>query len=190
MGWGKWGSYTVRSSPQASSLVDLLTLSSSMTNTRITDPEVLERRYPVLLHEFSLRANSGGQGLYRGGDGVIRDIEFLIPIQASILSERRVNRPYGLAGGEDAQRGLNLWIKKTRKEDRDWKSDTDRDRVISLGGKATVKMGAGDRIQIFTPGGGGWGVKGGVRAGENEQTKEVFAARGSLEERNALQLAA
>lgn len=58
-----------------------------MTNTRITDPEVLERRYPVLLHEFSIRDGSGGDGLYHGGDGVVRDIEFLEPIQASILSE-------------------------------------------------------------------------------------------------------
>lgn len=58
-----------------------------MTNTRITDPEIFERRYPVLLHEFSIREGSGGKGLYRGGDGVVRDIEFLVPIQASILSE-------------------------------------------------------------------------------------------------------
>lgn len=58
-----------------------------MTNTRITDPEIFERRYPVVLREFSLRKGSGGEGLYRGGDGVVRDIEFLEPIQASILSE-------------------------------------------------------------------------------------------------------
>lgn len=159
-----------------------------MTNTRITDPEIFERRYPVILHQFSLRPNSGGQGLYRGGDGVIREIEFLIPIQASILSERRVNRPYGLEGGEDAQRGLNLWIKKTRKEDRDWKSEVDKARIISLGGRATVKMGVGDRIQICTPGGGGWGCEGGVRK-EMEGKGKKYGARGSLEERNAAQLA-
>jgi N-methylhydantoinase B/oxoprolinase/acetone carboxylase alpha subunit len=58
-----------------------------MTNTRITDPEIMERRYPVVLREFSLRLGSGGDGQYRGGDGVIRDIEFLQPIQTSILSE-------------------------------------------------------------------------------------------------------
>lgn len=62
-------------------------MSNSMTNTRITDPEIFERRYPVLLHEFSIREGSGGAGMYRGGDGVVRDIEFLVPIQASILSE-------------------------------------------------------------------------------------------------------
>ena len=58
-----------------------------MTNTRITDPEILERRYPVILHEFSLRADSGGAGKYKGGNGVVRDIEFLLPMQVSILSE-------------------------------------------------------------------------------------------------------
>lgn len=67
-----------------------------MTNTRITDPEVFERRYPVLLREFSLREGSGGEGLYRGGDGVIRDIELLEPIQCSILSEVR-SEPLHLA---------------------------------------------------------------------------------------------
>jgi 5-oxoprolinase (ATP-hydrolysing) len=85
-----------------------------MTNTRITDGEsisfnvmmvtvVLERRYPVILREFSLRPGSGGKGNYRGGDGVVRDIEFQIPCQVSILSERRVYRPYGLHGGEDGE---------------------------------------------------------------------------------------
>lgn len=87
-----------------------------MTNTRITDGEsmrnvfgfsvdnlVFERRYPVILREFSLRPGSGGKGKYHGGDGVVRDIEFRIPCQVSILSERRVYRPYGLHGGQDAE---------------------------------------------------------------------------------------
>lgn len=85
-----------------------------MTNTRITDGEstslvrtlltlVFERRYPVILREFSLRPGSGGKGKYPGGDGVVRDIEFRIPCQVSILSERRVYRPYGLHGGDDAE---------------------------------------------------------------------------------------
>ncbi|TPX13261.1 uncharacterized protein E0L32_006234 [Thyridium curvatum] len=86
-----------------------------MTNTRITDAEVFERRYPVLLREFSIRKGSGGKGQHRGGDGVVRDIEFRIPVQASILSERRVHRPYGLAGGEPAECGLNLWVRKVEK---------------------------------------------------------------------------
>ena len=87
-----------------------------MTNTRITDGEIFERRYPVILREFSLRPGSGGNGKYPGGDGVVRDVEFRIPCQVSILSERRVYRPYGLHGGEDAECGLNLWIRKMNVE--------------------------------------------------------------------------
>lgn len=86
-----------------------------MSNTRITDTEVFERRYPVILREFSLRAGSHGAGQHKGGDGVIRDIEFRIPVQVSILSERRVYHPYGLAGGEDAQCGLNIWVRNVPK---------------------------------------------------------------------------
>ncbi|TEA15760.1 Uncharacterized protein C8034_v002314 [Colletotrichum sidae] len=72
---------------------------TNVTNTRITDPEVPEKRYPVLLREFSIRRGSGGQGRRRGGDGCIRDIEFRRPMQVSILSERRGIAPYGMAGG-------------------------------------------------------------------------------------------
>ncbi|CAJ0887902.1 5279_t:CDS:10 [Entrophospora sp. SA101] len=105
-----------------------------MTNTRITDPEILERRYnhAILLREFSIRKGSGGQGLYKGGDGVIRDLEFREPLQVSILSERRVYHPYGLKGGKQGAKGLNLWIR----------------------GKNTFKVNEGDRIIICTPGGG------------------------------------
>jgi 5-oxoprolinase (ATP-hydrolysing) len=117
---------------------------TNMTNTRITDPEILERRYPVVLRRFCLRPGSGGRGAHPGGDGVIRDIELSLPIQVSILSERRAFAPYGMEGGEDGKRGVNLWIKKTG-------------RVINLGGKNTAKMNAGDRIVVESPGGGGWG---------------------------------
>ncbi|TDZ31758.1 Uncharacterized protein C8035_v000883 [Colletotrichum spinosum] len=72
---------------------------TNVTNTRITDPEVLEKRYPVLLREFSIRCGSGGQGRRRGGDGCIRDTEFRRPMQVSILSDRRGIAPYGMAGG-------------------------------------------------------------------------------------------
>ena len=82
------------------------------TNTRITDPEILERRYPVVLREFSLRAGSGGTGRFAGGDGVIREIEPLRPLTMSILSERRTFRPYGLAGGGDGMRGINLLVRQ------------------------------------------------------------------------------
>ncbi|KAL4933948.1 Hydantoinase B/oxoprolinase-domain-containing protein [Aspergillus undulatus] len=115
-----------------------------MTNTRITDAEVLERRYPVLLRRFGLRKNSGGDGLFRGGDGVIREVEFLIDMHTGILSERRVFQPYGMAGGQPAARGLNLWIRRSG-------------QVINVGGKASCYVKAGDRLRICTPGGGGYG---------------------------------
>jgi 5-oxoprolinase (ATP-hydrolysing) len=82
-----------------------------MTNTCITDPEILESRYPVLLREFSIRHGSGGQGLFRGGDGLIREIEFLKPLNVAILSERRVYPPYGMEGGEPGALGKNSFLK-------------------------------------------------------------------------------
>src|SRR5690606_39543402 len=78
-----------------------------MTNTRITDPEVLEARYPVRIRRFGIRAGSGGAGRWRGGDGVLREIEFLEPMRAAILSNRRRVPPAGLAGGRDAEPGRN-----------------------------------------------------------------------------------
>jgi len=141
-----------------------------MTNTRITDSEVFERRYPVLLREFSLREGSAGQGLHKGGEGVIRDIEFRIPVQVSILSERRVYHPYGMEGGGAAACGLNLWVRKTKRaivnassttEADDGKKDAeDEFQHINLGAKNTVAMQPGERIVIHTPGGGAWGKEG------------------------------
>jgi 5-oxoprolinase (ATP-hydrolysing) len=130
-----------------------------MTNTRITDAEVFERRYPVILCQFGLRHGSGGLGQHNGGDGVIREIEFRIPVQVSILSERRVYRPYGLEGGEDGENGRNLWIRKLPRTDSEGNKVIE-DRIINLGGKNTVNMRPGERIIIMTPGGGGWGVAG------------------------------
>ncbi|ETN44794.1 uncharacterized protein HMPREF1541_09669 [Cyphellophora europaea CBS 101466] len=121
-----------------------------VTNTRISDPEIFERRYPVIVHEFSIRTGSGGAGLHRGGDGCVRDIEFRMPLQVSILSERRVVPPYGMAGGDEGKRGVNLWIRKDPEDG--------TVRTISLGGKATAPFNAGDRIVVCTPGGGGYGV--------------------------------
>ncbi|KAL4993516.1 Hydantoinase B/oxoprolinase-domain-containing protein [Aspergillus recurvatus] len=120
-----------------------------MTNTRITDPEILEKRYPTLLRQFTLRSGSGGKGQHPGGEGVIREIEFLTPMDCSILSERRVHRPYGLEGGENAEPGMNLWITKDK--------DTGEDHTVNIGGKNTVHVETHDRIVIMTPGGGGWG---------------------------------
>ena len=140
-----------------------------MTNTRITDAEVFERRYPVVLREFALRAGSGGRGQHPGGDGVVRDIEFRIPLQVSILSERRVYHPYGLEGGEDGECGLNVWVRKIPKGDvnaegaaeKDNKKSEDEDVIyVNLGAKNTASMQPGERIIVNTPGGGGWGPVG------------------------------
>ncbi|KAI1327341.1 hydantoinase B/oxoprolinase [Xylariaceae sp. FL0255] len=144
-----------------------------MTNTRITDSEVFERRYPVILREFSIRPGSGGQGQHRGGDGVIRDIEFRIPVQVSILSERRVYHPYGLAGGEDGACGQNIWVRRVAKSslpkgmmngDSEGDQEGYEERRISMGAKNTAPMNPGDRIIINTPGGGGWGPTGSNKA--------------------------
>jgi 5-oxoprolinase (ATP-hydrolysing) len=150
-----------------------------MTNTRITDAEIFERRYPVILREFSLRTGSRGKGQHDGGDGVVRDIEFRIPVKVSILSERRVYHPYGLEGGEDAQCGLNLWVRKVPQSDQfsdnalsgtampaqigsqaEEKTEREQFRYINMGGKNTADMQPGERIIIQTPGGGGWGKVG------------------------------
>jgi len=122
-----------------------------MTNTCITDPEILEKRYPCVLRQFTLRDGSGGIGARPGGDGVVREIEFLEPVQCSILSERRVHRPYGMEGGGQGQEGLNLWVTKDE--------ETGEERRVNLGGKNTVKVRRGDRIVVMTPGGGAWGEK-------------------------------
>jgi 5-oxoprolinase (ATP-hydrolysing) len=116
-----------------------------MTNTRITDPEILERRYPLLLRQFAVRKNSGGRGKFNGGDGLVREVEFLEPLTVGILSERRVFAPYGLKGGREGARGLNLLIRK-------------EGRKINLGAKNEIEVQPGDRFQILTPGGGGFGA--------------------------------
>lgn len=103
-----------------------------MTNTRITDPEVLERYYPVSLRRFTLRKGSGGAGKWRGGHGVVRELEFLRNLEVGVLTERRALAPRGIEGGQDGLRGVNLWMKANGK-------------TISLGGKASVTVGAGDR---------------------------------------------
>uniref|UniRef100_A0A1D1XQS7 5-oxoprolinase n=1 Tax=Anthurium amnicola TaxID=1678845 RepID=A0A1D1XQS7_9ARAE len=115
-----------------------------MTNTRMTDPEIFEQRYPVTLHKFGLRESSGGNGLYRGGDGLVREIEFREPVTVSILSERRVHAPRGLKGGSNGARGVNYLLRKAG-------------RKVYLGGKNTLEVAAGEVLHILTPGGGGWG---------------------------------
>lgn len=116
-----------------------------MTNSRLTDPEILETRYPVLLEEFSVRANSGGVGKHTGGSGSKRRIKFLKEMSASILSNRRSIAPPGLAGGGDGLPGRNSLIKADG-------------RIIDLGSTASIAVEAGDAILIETPGGGAYGA--------------------------------
>jgi 5-oxoprolinase (ATP-hydrolysing) len=115
-----------------------------MTNSRLTDPEVLERRFPVLLREFALRTGSGGAGAFRGGDGLVREIEFREPMTAAILSNHRRVAPFGLAGGEPGAVGVNRLLR------RDGSSE-------ALQATAEFAVDAGDRLRIETPGGGGYG---------------------------------
>lgn len=118
---------------------------SHMTNTRITDAEVLERRYPVVVREFALRSGSGGKGKWRGGDGIVRCLEFTETLTVSLLTERRVLRPWGLAGGEDGMSGKNEVIY----------SDG---RVKDVGGRCSFDVEVGDMVKVKTPGGGGYGA--------------------------------
>ena len=115
-----------------------------MTNTRLTDPEILETRFPVRLEEFAIRRGSGGSGLFRGGDGVVRKLRFLKQMSASILSNRRRIAPFGLAGGGAGLAGRN-WVERTD------------GAIDEFGATATVEMAAGDCFVIETPGGGGFG---------------------------------
>jgi len=116
-----------------------------MTNSRLTDPEVLELRFPVLLESFSIRAGSGGGGQYQGGDGTVRRIRFLENMTASILSQRRRVQPFGLAGGLAGHCGRNYVVRKTGE-------------ILELPGTATIDLTAGDMFVIETPGGGGYGT--------------------------------
>ena len=115
-----------------------------MTNSRLTDPEVLEWRFPVRLESYALRQASGGAGRWRGGDGGVRRIRFLEPMTASILSNGRSEGGFGMAGGRSGQPGINRVLRADG-------------RVEKLGHIAQVEMGAGDVFEIQTPGGGGFG---------------------------------
>jgi N-methylhydantoinase B/oxoprolinase/acetone carboxylase alpha subunit len=117
-----------------------------MTNSRLTDPEVLELRFPVLLESFAIRPHSGGKGKHQGGNGVIRRMRFLETMTAGILSSRRVYPPFGLAGGESGAMGRNY----VERED---------GRVEELGSTAMVDIHGGDIFVVETPGGGGFGCK-------------------------------
>ncbi|XP_035981040.1 5-oxoprolinase isoform X1 [Fundulus heteroclitus] len=144
---------------------------SHMTNTRITDPEILEKRYPVILEHFSLRPASGGAGKYRGGDGVIRKLLFRKQVVLSVLTERRAVRPYGLNGGEAGAAGLNLLHRADG-------------RILNLGAKTSVSLEPGDMFSLYTPGGGGFGseedLKNGKPQNKRRRLNETFTERGSV----------
>ncbi|KAG7858414.1 hypothetical protein KL919_003672 [Ogataea angusta] len=120
---------------------------TNMTNTKITDAESYEQRYPVILRRFGIREDSGGTGKFKGGNGAVREIEATSPLVACILSERRVFAPYGLAGGSPGKRGKTI-VKRVNGS------------IINLGGKSSISVVPGDRIIIMTPGGGGYGSGG------------------------------
>nr|XP_015209776.1 PREDICTED: 5-oxoprolinase isoform X1 [Lepisosteus oculatus] len=147
---------------------------SHMTNTRITDPEILEKRYPVVLQRFSLRPGSGGEGRYRGGDGVIRELLFREKVVLSVLTERRATRPYGLHGGRPGAPGLNLLQRANG-------------RLLNLGAKTSVQLEPGDVFCLHTPGGGGYGEMEKDGGGQNDrsiskrqQPQNGFPERGSV----------
>ncbi|CAN7988046.1 unnamed protein product [Ixodes hexagonus] len=118
-----------------------------MTNTRITDPEILERRYPVVLEQFHLNPGTGGAGLFNGGCGIVRQLLFRKPLELSLLTERRVFAPYGLEGGHGGlpgSCGVNVLHFKNG-------------RSVNLGSKSSVSVSPGDVLRVETPGGGGYG---------------------------------
>jgi len=115
-----------------------------MTNSLNTPAEALEYAYPIRLRQYSLRSQSGGAGLHTGGDGIVREIEVLTDAQVTLLADRRSRGPYGLAGGADAAPGRTLIIRLDGSEE-------------EIPGKTSVRLRAGDRVRIESPGGGGWG---------------------------------
>ena len=116
-----------------------------MTNTLNTPIEALETYFPVRVREYRLRRESGGQGKFRGGDGIIRSLEMLADCQVTMLSDRRRHAPYGLNGGESGKTGKNYLIVKGKRK--------------KLPGKFSLSLSQGEIIRIETPGGGGWGRK-------------------------------
>ena len=131
---------------------------SHMTNSLNTPAEALEYAYPLRVREYRLRKNSGGRGQHRGGDGVVREIETLVPARMSLLADRRVRRPYGLNGGEEAAAGEDFIIRDAR--------------ARRINSKGSWELKAGDRVRIETPGGGGWGSKTGAGAdGRSRRSK-------------------
>jgi N-methylhydantoinase B len=125
-----------------------------MTNTLNTPVEALEYAYPIRVRRYALRSGSGGAGRHRGGEGLVREIEFLCPATVTILSERRRTAPYGLHGGDPGARGRNVLVRHEGAQD--------------LPGKVEVRVEPGDLLSLRTPGGGGWGIPKGEKSNENQ----------------------
>jgi 5-oxoprolinase (ATP-hydrolysing) len=120
-----------------------------MTNSRLTDPEVLEWRHPVVLESFAIRRGSGGDGRHRGGDGVVRRVRFEEAMELNVISGHRVVPPYGMAGGRPGSVGRNRVIRADG-------------TVVELAGADRADVGPGDVFEIHTPGGGGYGAASGT----------------------------
>lgn len=147
-----------------------------MTNTRITDPEILESRYPIILNKFCLRDDeSGGRGRFNGGEGVHRELLFRKSLLLSVLTERRVLQPYRMHGGEAGKTGENLLLKANG-------------QIIYLGSKTAVNVETGDIFAMKTPGGGGYGIFSDNNNSrtfnsnheQNSQNETIFVERGSV----------
>ncbi|WKT50691.1 Hydantoinase B/oxoprolinase [Fusarium oxysporum f. sp. vasinfectum] len=149
LGWGMGGKNPVTGVGAGEGYNGASGVHVHSTNTRQTDSEVIEKRTAVLVRRYGIREGSGGKGRWRGGDGIIREIEARANLKFSILSDRRVYRPYGMAGGYGGQKGENLAFKFNEQHEME---------AINLGGKAIVHLVPGEYIQINTPGGGGYGT--------------------------------
>ena len=117
-----------------------------MTNTKNTPVESLEQHYPLRVTEYGLRSGSGGEGRYVGGQGIVRELEFLEDATVTLIGERRVTRPWGLWGGGPGACGEDWLVKRSGGAE-------------LLPGKVTLDVTAGDRLRVLTPGGGGWGAQ-------------------------------
>lgn len=145
-GGGRFGYYeTIAGGAGAGESFDgASAIHTHMTNTAITDPEIIEQRYPVRLLQFTIRHNSGGSGKWHGGNGVIREFQFVEPLTVSLLTQHRVESPFGMEGGGAGQPGRQILMRAGVS--------------IPLDGCTTFEALGGDRVIIETPGGGGWGT--------------------------------
>jgi N-methylhydantoinase B len=116
-----------------------------MTNSWNTPIEAFERQFPLRIRRYEVRRNSGGRGKHAGGEGIVREIEFLTPCDVTILSDRRARGPYGLAGGRAGSPGRNTLLRRGKK--------------LAIAAKANFPVRSGDILRIETPGGGGWGKR-------------------------------